>query len=118
MSENWRITPQERAKHDAQFQQLNPKNGMITGQQARDLFLKSGLPQTALAKIWGLADADGDGKMTPDEFSVAIFLITKKLQGKEIPSVLPSGLQKMVSPTTLFTFTAFTPHHSSTGSSA
>jgi hypothetical protein len=40
-----------------------------------------------------LADIDGDGKMNQHEFSVAIHLIRKRLQGVALPKVLPDSLK-------------------------
>uniref|UniRef100_A0A3P9CDA2 EH domain-containing protein n=1 Tax=Maylandia zebra TaxID=106582 RepID=A0A3P9CDA2_9CICH len=48
----WAITPEERAKHDKQFETLSPVLGYISGEQARKFFLQSGLPASVLAEIW------------------------------------------------------------------
>uniref|UniRef100_A0A8C5SIL5 EH domain-containing protein n=1 Tax=Laticauda laticaudata TaxID=8630 RepID=A0A8C5SIL5_LATLA len=48
----WAITVEERAKHDQQFHSLKPISGFITGDQARNFFFQSGLPQPILAQIW------------------------------------------------------------------
>ena len=45
-----------------------------------------------------LADMNGDGKMDKLEFSVAMHLIKKKLQGYELPKVLPASLKAAPSP--------------------
>ncbi|VEL31650.1 unnamed protein product [Protopolystoma xenopodis] len=90
-------------KHDAQFQFLKPVNGFITGEQARIFFLKSGLPPMVLGQIWfvtfyslkfrSLADITGDGKMDKKEFSIAMLLVKKKLEGMSLPNVLPASLK-------------------------
>nr|XP_014267592.2 intersectin-2 isoform X2 [Maylandia zebra] len=85
----WAITPEERAKHDKQFETLSPVLGYISGEQARKFFLQSGLPASVLAEIWNLADMDSDGKMDKVEFSIAMKLIKLKLQGRNLPSALP-----------------------------
>ena len=36
---------------------------------------------------------DGDGRMDQKEFSVAMFLIQKKLKGGQLPQVLPASLK-------------------------
>lgn len=97
----WTITAEERAKHDQQFVSLNPVNGFITGDQARGFFLKSTLPPALLAQIWSLADLNKDGKMDKKEFSIAMHLIQKKLQGFQLPSTLPDSMKvdPMVLPT-------------------
>ncbi|XP_025096778.1 intersectin-1-like isoform X2 [Pomacea canaliculata] len=97
-SDPWKISGEERAKHDAQFFQLKPVNGFITGAQARDFFMQSGLSTQVLGQIWSLADMNGDGKMDKLEFSVAMHLIKKKLQGYELPKVLPASLKAAPSP--------------------
>ncbi|XP_039455276.1 intersectin-2a isoform X1 [Oreochromis aureus] len=85
----WAVTPEERAKHDKQFETLSPVLGYISGEQARKFFLQSGLPASVLAEIWNLADMDSDGKMDKLEFSIAMKLIKLKLQGRNLPSALP-----------------------------
>ena len=39
-----------------------------------------------------LADLNADGKMDQKEFSIAVHLIKKKLQGYELPKALPPSL--------------------------
>ncbi|XP_060908263.1 intersectin-2a isoform X1 [Labrus mixtus] len=85
----WAITPEERGKHDKQFDTLAPVLGYVSGEQARKFFLQSGLPPSVLAEIWNLADMDSDGKMDRLEFSMAMKLIKIKLQGRNLPSSLP-----------------------------
>ena len=90
----WTISREERAGHDVQFAAIAPGSEFITGQQARDFFLRSGLPSHVLAQIWGLVVTGGEGKMYKKEFSVAMALITRKLKGVEIPPALPPSLTR------------------------
>ncbi|XP_054474225.1 intersectin-2a [Anoplopoma fimbria] len=90
----WAITPEERGKHDKQFDTLAPVLGYVSGEQARKFFLQSGLPPSVLAEIWNLADMEGDGKMDRQEFSIAMKLIKLKLQGRNLPSVLPITMKQ------------------------
>uniref|UniRef100_A0A8C4PM09 Intersectin 2 n=1 Tax=Equus asinus TaxID=9793 RepID=A0A8C4PM09_EQUAS len=85
----WAITSEERTKHDKQFDNLKPSGGYITGDQARSFFLQSGLPAPVLAEIWALSDLNKDGRMDQQEFSIAMKLIKLKLQGQQLPVVLP-----------------------------
>uniref|UniRef100_H3AUD3 Intersectin 2 n=1 Tax=Latimeria chalumnae TaxID=7897 RepID=H3AUD3_LATCH len=98
----WAITPEERVKHNKQFDSLMPLGGCITGDQARNFFLQSGLPAPVLAEIWALADINKDGKMDQQEFSIAMKLIKLKLQGQLLPTVLPPVMKQppMLSPLT------------------
>ncbi|GFQ87798.1 intersectin-1 [Trichonephila clavata] len=88
----WKIRPEAKLKYDEKFFQLKPVNGYITGEQAKNLFLMSGLPPQILAHIWSLADRDADGKMDCSEFAVAMHLIEMKLKGFEIPKTLPPSM--------------------------
>ncbi|XP_059676577.1 intersectin-1 isoform X3 [Gavia stellata] len=90
----WAITVEERAKHDQQFHSLKPTSGFITGDQARNFFFQSGLPQPVLAQIWALADMNNDGRMDQLEFSIAMKLIKLKLQGYQLPSALPAVMKQ------------------------
>jgi epidermal growth factor receptor substrate 15 len=52
-----------------------------------------------LLNFRSLADMNADGMMDKKEFSIAMYLIQKKLQGYEIPKVLPTSLKADPSPT-------------------
>ncbi|KAM7408301.1 hypothetical protein PAMA_002147 [Pampus argenteus] len=89
------ISVDERAKHDQQFHSLSPTaGGYITGDQARNFFLQSGLPPPILAQIWALADMNSDGRMDMHEFSIAMKLIKLKLQGHPLPPTLPPSMKQ------------------------
>lgn len=89
------ISVDERAKHDQQFHSLSPTaRGYITGDQARNFFLQSGLPPPILAQIWALADMNSDGRMDIHEFSIAMKLIKLKLQGHPLPPTLPPSMKQ------------------------
>ncbi|XP_047345563.1 intersectin-1 isoform X9 [Vespa velutina] len=88
----WMIQPRERTKYQEQFDSLRPINGIITGEQAKGLLLRSQLPSVVLGQIWALSDTDADGKMDINEFCIACKLITLKLRGFEIPKTLPPSL--------------------------
>ncbi|XP_052351815.1 intersectin-2-like [Oncorhynchus keta] len=85
----WAISPEERKKHDKQFDTLSPTMGYISGERARKFFLQSGLPSSVLAEIWALADMGKDGKMDRLEFSISMKLIKLKLQGTPLLPTLP-----------------------------
>ncbi|XP_059501402.1 intersectin-2-like isoform X2 [Stegostoma tigrinum] len=89
----WAITSDERVKHDQQFLNLKPVGGLLSGDQARNFFLQSGLPKLVLAEIWTLADLNKDGKMDQQEFSIAMKLIKMTLQGHLMPKTLPTVMK-------------------------
>lgn len=88
----WKITIEERTKHDTSFAQLGPINGFITGEKAREFFMKSQLATSILGQIWNLADLNKDGKLDKKEFSIACSLIKKVLTNGQ--SILPSSLPR------------------------
>uniref|UniRef100_A0A8C1VK88 Intersectin 2a n=1 Tax=Cyprinus carpio TaxID=7962 RepID=A0A8C1VK88_CYPCA len=90
--------PEERGKHDKQFDSLAPTLGFLSGDQARTFFLQSGLPTAVLADIWALADIGKDGKMDRLEFSIAMKLIKLQLQGQPLPSSLPIIMKQTPTP--------------------
>ncbi|XP_062857887.1 intersectin-2a [Trichomycterus rosablanca] len=96
----WAITPEERGKHDKQFDSLSPTLGFVSGDQARKFFLQSGLPSSVLAEIWALADMGKDGKMDRLEFSIAMKLIKLQLQGVSLPPSLPIIMKQTPVPVT------------------
>ena len=48
--------------------------------------------QPVLAQVWGLADYDKDGKLSADEFCVAMHLIDMAKSGETLPATLPMEL--------------------------
>ena len=48
------ILPAERVRHEEQFRSVGPNaaTGMVTGAQAREFMMKSGLPPMVLAQVW------------------------------------------------------------------
>ncbi|GBP65692.1 Intersectin-1 [Eumeta japonica] len=99
MGDPWVIQPHEHAKFAEHFRNLNPINGMVTGEQAKRFMLQSQLPPPILGQIWSLADTNADGKLDLKEFSIACKIINLKLHGIEIPKSLPPSLIASLSPT-------------------
>lgn len=54
--------------------------------------IKSKLPNSVLSKIWKLSDVDADGFLDAEEFALAMHLINVKLDGNELPTILPEHL--------------------------
>ncbi|CAF1464097.1 unnamed protein product [Adineta steineri] len=93
MASNWRISPDERVRYEAYFQQCGPVQGYLTGEQAREFFVKSNLPGDILRKIWDLADVTSDGRLDKREFAIACCLISSQVQKTApLPPTLPSSL--------------------------
>jgi len=86
------IVGRERYEYDAKFEALNPINGKITGASAKTEMMKSRLPNSVLGKVWKFADIDNDGMLDVDEFALAMYLISLKLGGHDLPTELPEHL--------------------------
>lgn len=70
--------------------------GSVSGSEARDIFLKSGLSRQYLSDIWKLVDTKNEGNLSKGEFMVALHLIMLARQGYTLPSELPKPLLDIV----------------------
>jgi len=86
------IVDEKKATYDEMFIKLSPMNGKINGTEAKKEMIKSKLPNTALAKVWRLADHDQDGYLTDEEFALAMHLINLRAEGHALPDTLPKHL--------------------------
>uniref|UniRef100_A0A8D0CJY4 Epidermal growth factor receptor pathway substrate 15 n=1 Tax=Scleropages formosus TaxID=113540 RepID=A0A8D0CJY4_SCLFO len=86
----WVVSPTDKAKYDELFTKTDTDmDGLVSGPEVRDIFLKTGLPSTTLARIWELCDTGDTGKLTRDQFALALHLINQKLaKGVDPPQAL------------------------------
>ncbi|XP_062855075.1 epidermal growth factor receptor substrate 15 isoform X2 [Trichomycterus rosablanca] len=76
----WVVSPADKAKYDELFAKRDGDiDGLVSGPEVRDIFLKSGLPSATLARIWELCDIGDIGKLTREQFALALYLINQKL---------------------------------------
>uniref|UniRef100_A0A671YYK5 Epidermal growth factor receptor substrate 15-like 1 n=1 Tax=Sparus aurata TaxID=8175 RepID=A0A671YYK5_SPAAU len=78
------------ARYDDIFKKADTDNdGLVNGTEVIEIFMQSSLSQTMLAQIWGLADTKQTGKLTREQFSLAMYLIQQKTtKGVDPPSTL------------------------------
>ncbi|KAF7728439.1 hypothetical protein EC973_006119 [Apophysomyces ossiformis] len=89
----WDVTAQEKAQYDVFFDKIDMRRvGFIQGREAVEFFKNSRLPDADLAQVWDLADTQQCGRLTRDEFAVAMHLIHKRLRGEPLPQTLSSTL--------------------------
>nr|XP_022911734.1 epidermal growth factor receptor substrate 15-like 1 isoform X4 [Onthophagus taurus] len=94
---NWVVTPEERSKSDALFIKSDiDKDGFVSGQEIKDVFLQSGVPPPVLAHIWALCDIKQCGKLNNEQFALAMWFVARCLNGIEPPATLTP---EMVPPT-------------------
>ncbi|KAJ3508199.1 hypothetical protein NLJ89_g5886 [Agrocybe chaxingu] len=88
------LTAQDKAKFQNMFLKAGPANGLLSGEKARDIFVKSKLSNEQLMKIWNLADTQDRGALDSADFAIGMYLIQGVMTGKItfIPTALPPGL--------------------------
>ncbi|KAK9286711.1 hypothetical protein L1049_015114 [Liquidambar formosana] len=68
------------------------RDGKITGEQARNLFMSWKLPREILKQVWDLSDQDNDSMLSLREFCTALYLMERFREGRPLPAVLPSSM--------------------------
>ncbi|XP_019066210.1 epidermal growth factor receptor substrate 15-like 1 [Fukomys damarensis] len=64
-------------------------DGYVSGQEVKEIFMHSGLTQSLLAHIWALADTRQMGKLSKDQFALAMHFIQQKVsKGIDPPQAL------------------------------
>ncbi|XP_046893169.1 epidermal growth factor receptor substrate 15-like 1 isoform X1 [Hypomesus transpacificus] len=86
----WVVSPADKLKYDEVFAKTDgDMDGLVSGPEVRDIFLKTGLPSATLARIWELCDIGDIGKLTREQFALALHLINQKLvKGLDPPQSL------------------------------
>uniref|UniRef100_A0A8C3LA05 Epidermal growth factor receptor substrate 15-like 1 n=1 Tax=Chrysolophus pictus TaxID=9089 RepID=A0A8C3LA05_CHRPC len=89
-SVNWVVPMSEKVRYDDIFLKTDTDmDGFVSGQEVKDIFMHSGLSQNLLAHIWALADTRQIGKLSKDQFALAMYLIQQKVsKGIDPPQVL------------------------------
>ncbi|XP_055073292.1 epidermal growth factor receptor substrate 15-like 1 isoform X3 [Misgurnus anguillicaudatus] len=89
-SVNWVVPVADRGRYDDIFLKTDMDlDGFVSGQEVKDIFMQSGLHQNVLAHIWALADTRQMGKLTREQFSLAMHLIQLKvIKGLDPPQAL------------------------------
>ncbi|KAG2463494.1 EPS15 factor, partial [Polypterus senegalus] len=90
----WVVSAADKAKYDEIFLKTDKdKDGLVSGPEVREIFLKTGLPSTMLAHIWELCDTADCGKLSKEQFALALHLINQKLvKGTDPPHVLTADM--------------------------
>ncbi|XP_076164152.1 dynamin associated protein 160 isoform X2 [Ptiloglossa arizonensis] len=92
-SVEWAVPHQTKLKYTQVFNTWDrTRSGFLSGPQARNIMVQSQLHQKVLAQIWTLADMDSDGRLSCDEFVLAMHLCDVAKLGEKIPTVLPIEL--------------------------
>ncbi|EPX70802.1 actin cortical patch component, with EF hand and WH2 domain-containing protein [Schizosaccharomyces octosporus yFS286] len=89
----WAISKEEKRIYDQIFDAWDKeKKGTLGGNAVLEIFGQSKLSRSELEHLWNLCDHGDKGCLDRDEFSVALHLIYRKLNGNAVPSELPPEL--------------------------
>ncbi|KAH9810975.1 hypothetical protein DFH28DRAFT_983376 [Melampsora americana] len=88
------IPEADKTKYVRMFMNAGPKDGLLDGEKARDIFIKSQLSFEKLGQIWTLSDTQSRGSLSVGDFSIAMHLIQLCMSGRlaTLPAQLPPAL--------------------------
>ncbi|KAJ4287598.1 hypothetical protein N0V90_012301 [Kalmusia sp. IMI 367209] len=88
------LLPAKAAEYAGLFEKSGAANGLLSGENAKQIFEKARLPNETLGRIWNLADTEQRGALGVTEFIIAMHLLASFRTGamKQVPSTLPAGL--------------------------
>ncbi|KAM4547771.1 epidermal growth factor receptor substrate 15-like 1 isoform 2-T2 [Odontesthes bonariensis] len=91
---NWVVPMCERGRYDDIFLKTDADlDGFVSGLEVKDIFMQSGLSQNLLAHIWALADTRQVGKLSREQFALAMHLIQQKVsKGIDPPQALTADM--------------------------
>ncbi|ODV58984.1 Ede1p, partial [Ascoidea rubescens DSM 1968] len=95
LSTSLTISNEEILQYSQLFDNLVPNHShLISGMQARSIFLKSNIPNIVLGQIWNIVDRGNKGTLTKEEFILSMFLINSFLTGliKQVPTSIPNEM--------------------------
>ncbi|KAK4275047.1 hypothetical protein QN277_018189 [Acacia crassicarpa] len=88
-----KMKPSDVQKYTKVFMEVDTdRDGKITGEQARSLFLSWRLPIDVLKKVWDLSDQDNDSMLSLREFCYALYLMERYREGRTLPPSLPNNI--------------------------
>ncbi|KAF7359411.1 hypothetical protein MSAN_01283700 [Mycena sanguinolenta] len=93
------FTAQDKAKFHTMFLKSGPgPDGLLSGEKAQEVFVKSKLPNETLGLIWNLADTQDRGQLDSTDFAIGMYLIQATMTGQlaSIPNALPPGFYQQV----------------------
>lgn len=88
------LTPDKVNQYAGLFEKSGAQNGILPGEQAKQIFERAGLPNEVLGRIWNLADTEQRGALVATEFIIAMHLLASFKTGslRALPAILPAGL--------------------------
>ncbi|XP_034566054.1 epidermal growth factor receptor substrate 15-like 1 isoform X6 [Notolabrus celidotus] len=93
-SVSWVVPVSDRGRYDDIFLKTDADlDGFVSGLEVKDIFMQSGVSQNVLAHIWALSDTRQIGKLTREQFALAMYLIQQKVsKGIDPPQALTADM--------------------------
>ncbi|KIJ29866.1 hypothetical protein M422DRAFT_36793 [Sphaerobolus stellatus SS14] len=93
------LTQEDKTKFLKLFIGCGPVNGLLSGEKARDVFVKSRLPYEKLSQIWNLADTKARGALDATDFTLGMHFIQACMSSPSfsLPDTLPRWLYEQAS---------------------
>lgn len=89
----WIMSSEQKKQYGSIFETLDTQHqNFISSSTVANFLMTSKLPNQVLASIWELANLDQSENFSKQEFSIAMYLVQKKLAGYELPEETPSEL--------------------------
>ncbi|OJD15661.1 hypothetical protein AJ78_04079 [Emergomyces pasteurianus Ep9510] len=88
------LAPEDVTKFTSLFERSEVHNGLLSGENAKQIFERARLPNEVLGRIWNLADTKQRGALDATEFIIAMHLLSAYRNGtmRILPQALPPGL--------------------------
>ncbi|KAL1795828.1 hypothetical protein ACET3X_006052 [Alternaria dauci] len=93
------LVPAKAAEYAGLFEKSGAVNGVLSGENAKEIFEKARLPNEVLGRIWNLSDTEQRGALNVTEFIIAMHMLASYRTGnmKALPTTLPPGLYEAAS---------------------
>ncbi|KAH7117959.1 hypothetical protein B0J11DRAFT_537129 [Dendryphion nanum] len=93
------LSPAKAAEYASLFEKSGAQSGILSGENAKQIFEKARLPNDVLGRIWNLADTEQRGALGVTQFIIAMHLLAsyKTEALKALPNILPQGLYEAAS---------------------
>lgn len=93
------LLPAKAAEYAGLFEKSGAVNGVLSGENAKEIFEKARLPNEVLGRIWNLSDTEQRGALNVTEFIIAMHMLASYRTGnmKALPTALPPGLYEAAS---------------------
>ncbi|KAF1844733.1 uncharacterized protein K460DRAFT_281667 [Cucurbitaria berberidis CBS 394.84] len=93
------LVPAKATEYAGLFEKSGAVNGVLSGENAKEIFEKARLPNEVLGRIWNLSDTEQRGALNVTEFIIAMHMLASYRTGsmKALPNTLPPGLYEAAS---------------------